>query len=152
MSQSLNSVRREEVMVAWLQSRLSDTRDLLCIDIKSVCAFGKLLHILIKCPFCVKECNDFHLYGIFFFNFIFVLAYLLVVKYTYSHMHARLCMRVLVDTNTKATLYPRTDYRHSLDRWHLYFRVSMDVVMKRKRHVNSEKSDPCLWTSSHALV
>jgi len=62
-------------------SHLSDTRYFLCIDIKSVCASGKLLHILINCHLCVKECNDFHLHGIFF-NFMFVLAYLLVGKYT----------------------------------------------------------------------
>jgi len=54
-------------MVAWLQSsHFSDTRDLLCIDIKSACACGTLLHIVVKCSFCVKECNNFHLYGIFF--------------------------------------------------------------------------------------
>ena len=47
-------------------SHLFDTRDLLCIGIKSVCACVKLLDILIKGPFCVKECNDFHIHGIFF--------------------------------------------------------------------------------------
>lgn len=58
--------RGDHGCMASQSSHLSDNKDLLCIDIKSVCAYGKLLHILIKCPFCVKECNDFCLHGIFF--------------------------------------------------------------------------------------
>lgn len=57
-------------------SHLSDARDLLCIDIKSVCACGKLLNILIKYPFYVKEYNDFLYHDIFSLTSLFVLVYL----------------------------------------------------------------------------
>ena len=64
--------------------------------------------------------------------FMFLRALTLVDTHTHTHTH------------TKASLYLTADYLNSFDRRHVYLRVTMDMAVKRKRHVSSEKSDPCL--------